>query len=423
MSEETVLVIEDDADTRAFLCDAVLAPTGYRVLAAVDGQEGLERALTDRPDVILLDLMLPRLSGLDLLDLLQQQGRHIPTVVLTAYSSERQILRAFRLGAKNFLQKPCDVTEVTEAIEKALAEERLHRERGNLTLALAQANQRLQQQVQNWTTLNDIAQAITSTLEEPEIFRRVVKNVTRILQVEACSLLLLDQETGELDFTVTLKGDEARYSDFRLKPGQGIAGWVALHGKPLLVPDVRRDPRFYADVDRGTGFQSRSILCVPLKVRERVIGVLEAINKTGGSEGVTFTPEDLELMTTLASWVAVAVENAWLNRATKEMAAAAALKQTVTALAHHVNNRLMAFSLELDGLETEGPVDQETVGALIASARRSIQEVSAVVKALDRLEGIHTVPYVGTAEMLDIEDALREQLSQADVQPEHTRRM
>lgn len=410
MSQECVLIIEDAAEMRAFLRDAVLKPAGYRVLTASDGEEGLERALLDKPDVILLDLMLPRLSGLSLLNLLQEQDCCIPTIVLTAYGSEQEILEAFRLGAKDFLQKPFSVDEVWAAIETALAEERLRRERENLTQALAQANQRLQRQVQNWATLNDIAQAITSTLDESDIFQRVMENVSRILQVEACSLLLLDQETGELEFTVTLKGDEARFSDFRLKPGQGIAGWVAQHGKPLLVPDVHQDPRFYVEVDRGTGFSSRSILCVPLKAKGQVIGVLEAINRVGGPEGPKFIQEDLELLTTLASWVAVAVENARLNRATKEVAAVTALRQTVTALAHHINNRLMAFSLELDGLEAEGPVDQETVNAVIASARRSIQEISAVVKALDRLEEIHTIPYVGAAEMLDIEEALKEQL-------------
>jgi DNA-binding response OmpR family regulator len=421
MSDQTILIVEDDLRIQEFLRDAVLAPAGYNVLTAFDGQEGLKRALADRPDVILLDLMLPRLPGLELMRILQKQNCHVPTIVLTAYSSEQEILKAFRLGAKDFLQKPFTVEDVWAAIEKALAEERLRQERENLTQALAQANQRLQQQVQNWATLNDIAKTISSTLEEPEIFRRVVQNITRILQVEACSLLLVDQETDELEFAVTLKGDVARYSAFRLKSGQGIAGWVARHGEPLLVPDVTRDSRFYSHVDRSTGFQSRSILCAPLKAKGRVIGVLEAINKKGASKDATFTEEDLEMLTALASWVAVAVENARLSRATREMAAAAALKQTVTAMAHHINNRLMAFSLELDGLETENPVDQRAVNTIIASARRSIQEVSAVVKALDRLEEIHTVPYVGAAEMIDIEDALREQLSGADVQPEYTR--
>jgi two-component system NtrC family sensor kinase len=415
MNEKTILVIEDDFRIQEFLCNAVLTPAGYDVLTASDGQEGLERALAERPDVILLDLMLPRLSGLNVMSILQKQNCHIPTIVLTAYSSEQEILKAFRLGAKDFLQKPFTVEDVWAAIEKALAEERLRQERENLTQALAQANQRLQQQVQNWATLNDIARAISATLEEPEVFRRVVQNVTRILQIEACSLLLVDQKTGELEFAITLKGDQARYSAFRLKAGQGIAGWVAKHGEPLLIPDVTKDSRFYAQVDQSTGFESRSILCAPLKAKGRVIGVLEAINKHGQEEDARFTEEDLEMLTALASWVAVAVENARLNRATRDMAAAAALKQTVTAMAHHINNRLTAFSLELDGLEIGGVVDQQAVSTIIASARRSIQEVSAVIKALDRLEEIHTIPYVGEAEMIDIEDALRKQLSK-DVQ-------
>lgn len=414
MNQKTILVIEDDEETRTFLQDAILEPAGYRVLMAADGQEGLERALTDHPDVILLDLMLPRLSGLDVLDMLHQQDPMIPVIILTAYGSERAILKAFRLGAKNFLQKPFGVDDVKPAIEKALTEEGLRRERENLTHALAHANQRLHQQVQNWSTLNDIAQAISSTLEEADVFQRVMENVTRILQVEACSLLLVDEKTEELEFSITLKEDEARYSPFRIKIGQGIAGWVAQHGEPLLIPDVDQDARFYSDIDQKTGFQSRSIICAPLKAKGRVIGVLEAINKQNETGDSRFTQEDLEMLTALASWVAVAVENAWLNRATKEMAAATALKQAVTALAHHINNRLMSFSLELDGLEAEGHVDQETVDSITASARRSIKEISAVVKALDRLEEIHTIPYAGTAEMLDIEEALREQLGRIE---------
>jgi len=410
MGQETVLIIEDDADVRAFLRDAILRPAGYRVLTATDGPEGLERALADKPDLLLLDLMLPKFSGLDILSALEQRDCHIPVIVLTAHCSEETILRAFRLGASDFLQKPFTATEVLSAIEKALTEDRLRREKDQLTLSLMRANRRLQQQVHNWIALNNIAQAVVSTLEESEIFRRVMENVNRILQVEAGSLLLLDQETGELEFAVTLKGDAARFSDFRLKLGQGIAGWVAQHDEPLLVPDVRQDPRFYPQVDQFTGFRCRSILCVPLKAKEQVIGVLEVINKRNGPESPSFTPGDLELLTALASWVAVAVENARLNRAAREMAATMALRQAVTTLAHHINNRLMAFSLELDGLEIEGPVDQETISTMIASARRCVQEISAILKALDRLEGIHTVPYVGTAEMIDIEEALEEQL-------------
>jgi two-component system NtrC family sensor kinase len=383
------------------------------VLTATDGLEGLKCALSDHPELILLDLVLPGLSGLDVLRQLHQQNCHIPTIVMTGYGSEQAILQAFRLGARDFLQKPFTATEVQSAIQSALAEERLQRQKEHLTQALAHANRRLQRQVYNRIALNDIAQAITSTLEEPEVFRRVMENVNRILQVEAGSLLLVDPETGELEFKVTLKGDAARFSSFRLKPGQGIAGWVAEHGKPLLVPDVRQEPRFYGEVDQGSGFHCHSILCVPLRVKGQVIGVLEVINKQGEPADAPFTHEDMELLMTLASWVAVAVENARLNRATQDLAAITTLRQAVTTLAHHVNNQLMALSLDLDRLEyeldPESPIDQERVRLVIATARRSIQEITAVVTALDHVEEIHTMPYVGTEEMIDIQKELEAQ--------------
>jgi len=277
----------------------------------------------------------------------------------------------------------------------------------SLTQALAQANQRLQQQVHNWMALNEIAQAITSTLDEPEVFRRVMENVNRILQVEAGSLLLIDQKTGELEFKVTLKGDTARYSSFRRELGEGITGWVAQHGEPILIPDV-------CQVHRPHSPGCLSILCVPLKIKAQVIGVIEVINKQTEPGGAPFTQEDLELLTMLASWVAVAVENAELNRATQKTAATNALRQTVTTLAHHINNQLMAFSLDLDGLEDSMEsgyaIDREDVNAIVASAHRCIQEISAVVKALDRLVEIRTKPYVGTEEMIDIAEALETQL-------------
>jgi two-component system NtrC family sensor kinase len=409
---ERILIIEDDPEIRSFLTDAVLGPAGYQVITAEDGREGLKQALSEVPDAILLDLMLPVLNGLDLLTLLRREGYNIPTIVLTAHSSEDEILRAFRLGVKDFLQKPFGIDQVQSAIESALAEERLRREKEKLTQAVALANQRLKRQVQNWVALNGIAKAIISTLEESEVLRRVMVNVNRILQVEAGSLLLVDDETDELEFVVTLQGDATRFSNIRLKPGQGIAGWVAKHGKPLSIADVREDARFYAHVDEITHFETRSILCVPLKVKEQVIGVLEVINKRSKSgEGwQPFSKGDQQLLMTLASWVAVAVENARLNRLTQDLAATRALRQIVIALAHHINNRLMAFSLDLDGLEREKPVRDESVDKVIASARQHIQEISAVVKALDKLEEVRTVPYAGGTEMIDIEAALREQL-------------
>jgi two-component system, OmpR family, alkaline phosphatase synthesis response regulator PhoP len=102
MRQEIVLVVEDNQDMQVFLQEGVLEPAGYRTLMAADGQEGLERALADEPDLILLDLNLPRLSGLNVLTESYQQERRIPAIVISAYGSEEAILAAFRLGAKDF---------------------------------------------------------------------------------------------------------------------------------------------------------------------------------------------------------------------------------------------------------------------------------------------------------------------------------
>lgn len=406
MSQETVLIVEDDAVIRALIEKALARSYDYRVLAADDGVQGLELILDHQPDVLLLDLALPSLSGLDLMRELNRQRQRIPTIVITADGRPEQILNAFRLGAKDFLQKPFSMEELRVALENALTEERLRRERDHLTRALTVANAHQQQQLENWAALNFIAKTIISTLEENEVLERVVATTNHLLDVEAGSLLLLDAEAQTLHFAVTLQGTETRFSDIELNVGQGIAGWVAEHGEPLLVNDVRNDPRFYATVDHITGFQSKAILCVPLKTRNRILGVFEVINKRSGPESPAFTEDDQSILLTLASWIAIAVENARLNRAMQDHAAARAFRQTVVTLAHHINNQLMNYSLELDNLEHKKCDEGERSRELLKVARSCVQEITEVVRALNQLTEIRTVPYVGSEEMLDIDGLL-----------------
>jgi two-component system NtrC family sensor kinase len=358
---------------------------------------------------------MPHLGGLELMNRLHDEEVDIPIIIVTADDTAETILQTFRLGAKDFLAKPFKTTEVQAALEKALVEERLRRDKERLTESLIDANERLKQQLDNWIALNDIAQAISSTLKEREVMRRVMANVQRILQVEAGSLLLRNPNTGELYFAITLKGDAARFAKLRIPEGKGIAGWVAQHDEPLLVPDVEADPRFLAHIDRITGFKSRSVICVPLRVRDQVIGVMEVINKQSDSQYVDFTDEDLTLMETLASWVAIALENARLTHSIRKIATTQGLKQAVTTLAHHINNQLQALTLEVDALE-ENPPDPEFLSALVDSVHGYIQQITAVIRALDRLEEIHTVPYTGTTKMIDIESALAEELRRLEAE-------
>lgn len=156
----------------------------------------------------------------------------------------------------------------------------------------------------------DMAALVNSTLDIQEIKRRSVDAAVRLLNSETGSLLLIDTESGELFFEVALKKGE-RLKAMRLKRGQGIAGWVAEHGVAQIVHDVSSDRRFFRQADQATGFRTRNMVCVPVRTKERMLGVLQAVNKKNGAR---FSKDDLELLVAFSHHVALAIENALLYK-------------------------------------------------------------------------------------------------------------
>ena len=406
MSKEIILIVEDDASVRDILKDTLRHYTDYELVMAVDGAEGLRRAIEDRPSVMLLDLALPEIDGLKIMERLNAENKSIPTIIITADNRADTILQAFRLGAKDFLRKPFHIHEIRSALENALTEERLRRERDKLTRALAVANQHQQRQLDNWVALDYIARTIISTLDESEVLRRVVGTVKHLLQVEAGSLLLVDEESGALRFAIAL-GEQHHDVPDRTEPVEtGLASWVVRRGESVHVRNVWDDPRFDPEVDQVPGYRSEAILCVPLKSRREVLGAFEVINKQGSPHSPAFDQEDVNLLKTLASWITIAVENARLNRTLQEHAAMKTLRQAVVTVAHYINNHLMAFSLELDSLEQSDMPDSEKVEAVLDLSRRSNETIVSVVRALDKLKNVRTTAYVGSEDMIDIEELL-----------------
>jgi len=180
-------------------------------------------------------------------------------------------------------------------------------------VAVALENLRLyeeaQAKVKELTTVVEVGSLLLSELALDELLPIAMNLTTQVMRAEASSLMLLDQATQELVFHVALgqKGEEVK--QFRLPLGEGIAGWVAQTGEPLLVNDVQADPRFRRDIAEAIDFPTQSIVCVPLKTREQIIGVIEVINR---SDGAPFGPRDLDLLKALAAQMAIALENARL---------------------------------------------------------------------------------------------------------------
>jgi len=154
---------------------------------------------------------------------------------------------------------------------------------------------------------------INSTLDLNELLGIIMQTASEVMQAEAASLMLVDDATKELVFKVALgeKGKDL-IEKFRLKIGEGIAGFVAEKGEPLMVNDTQADTRFARRVDNATGFSSKAIICVPMKSRGKIIGVLQALNPVGRQ---TFSQADLELFETFADQATLSVENARMHAA------------------------------------------------------------------------------------------------------------
>ncbi len=157
-------------------------------------------------------------------------------------------------------------------------------------------------------TLNDIAAAVTSSLDPREIYHLVMEKINQFFHVDAGSLLMLDEETNELVFVMTLEEGQERLVGVRVPPGLGIVGYVARTQQYAIVHDPASDPRFYRAVSDGIGYDVQSILCVPIVVKGRTIGVIELLNKRTGH----FTEEEAIRLTRMAATIGIALENARL---------------------------------------------------------------------------------------------------------------
>jgi PAS domain S-box-containing protein len=239
-------------------------------------------------------------------------------------------------------------------------------ERKRAEVALQQRNRELE-------LLNRASQALVSTLELDQLLNNVLEEARHLLNVAACSIWLIDPETGELVCRQSSGPNADVVRGWRLVPGDGIVGWVVQHGLGLVIPDAQADERHYAGLDRQIELTTRSLLTVPLLAQGQVIGALQVLD----TEVDRFTTNDLKLAEPLAATAAVAIENARLYAQAKQDA------ETKSILLHEVNHRVKN---NLSAI----------IGLLYAEQRRAPREDRAVYQAImkeliNRVRGLATV--------------------------------
>ena len=179
------------------------------------------------------------------------------------------------------------------------------------------ANKQKEEEIAKMSALMEASIIINSTRNLEELLKIIMQSAEKVMLAEASSVYLIDSEKNELYFEMATGPKQDEVKKIRLKMGEGIAGWVAYTGESLLVPDVAKDPRFAKRVDEQTKFITRSVICVPLKVRNQTIGVVQVLNRIGGS---SFSKSEIKFLEALASQAAIAIENTNLYEHLEERA-------------------------------------------------------------------------------------------------------
>ncbi len=165
----------------------------------------------------------------------------------------------------------------------------------------------LEKRVKALRILTEVSSIISSTLDIQELMSLVMEKAKEILNADACSILIYNKKTDKLEFEVAICGEESTSELLKekitLDMGQGIAGWVAQNQQILIIKDVKKDKRFFRDVDKMTGFETKSLIAAPLIGRRGLIGVAEIINPHKKNY-------DLEILSILTKHFATAIENA-----------------------------------------------------------------------------------------------------------------
>ncbi len=410
MARERVLIIDDSADIRSFLQDMVLGPRGYVVTVATDGQSGLELALAQKPDLILLDVNMPRMTGLEVLEALREHDFSAPVILMTFYGSENIAVQAFRLGVRDYVRKPFEVEEVLAAIDRALTESRLRRERERLMRELAVTNQQLKRHVTELGTLYAIGQSVAAVLDLEKLLNRIVEAAVYLTHADDGGLFLVDQESGELYLTAAQGFGKTQSQGMRLRVDDSLIGQVVKSGAPLRASAATGD----IDLKVKTGYLVRSLLYVPLRLKNRVMGALGVANRVRDQ---AFTQNDQFRLSALADYAAIAIENARLYEATRDIVAAEVLKQTVVTLSHYINNPLAALSMSAQTLALavkEGRVsgDGELIARSVLFTEMKVEEISAVLSILQDIVSPRSTTYLGNIKMIDIEQQVKKRLEQ-----------
>ena len=290
MSQNRILVVDDERFFREAIRDA-LQPSGFELVFATDGQTALDEITEPRLAVVILDLQLPDLHGLEVFRRLREARPELRVIILSAHTDQDYVLEALRLGACDYLAKPIHAEELSLAVGRAMA-----------SYDLAASHQRLRSRIARLDDgLSSLrARARSSEADAAQLREDAVLLLAKLVDAGKTSLLVPDDVANQLRVAAASGGKVPTAQMDPVAIGEGVAGVVWERAEAMLVDDVRDDVRLTA---RGHAerYDSPSFAVAPVAAGGGTLGVLCASNPLQGDR---FDEDDLSLLRIFAGELA-----------------------------------------------------------------------------------------------------------------------
>lgn len=317
MAGETVLIVEDHRENIVHLANNILKPNGYEVITAMDGRRGLRRILADQPDLVILDLNMPKMDGLEVLAALRERQVDTPVILTTFYGSEQVAEQALRLGAVAYIVKPYTVTDMLRAVEKALS----GRPSPRIPVKPKEPPEPdetvpLTRQVERWmrdmNILTRVGKTLVAEMDVRRVCTRTVEAALYITRADHALLLLPDQGDQARLCLCATRGPRDREVRLVEAPVESeLAQQVARSGETLVLAEAPGE----VALAQITGHPVGPLAAAPLRWQREMIGVLIGTRVPGHAP---FSESDVEWLANLADYAAIAVRNARLYQQSRK---------------------------------------------------------------------------------------------------------
>ncbi len=383
---ERILVVDDSRETVRHLAETLLPTFGFRSTYALDGRTALEKIRTENPDLVMLDLNLPNMTGIDVLQALALEPNCPPVVLMTGGGSEQSAVEAFRLGVKDYLVKPFTMDEVLDTIQRTLkgasASAEVEPETDQLTVAYSE----IRRQKEQFDTLLSISKSLTSLTDIHIIIDQALRIALEQCDAEQSILWLLD-------------GDREQMRTYQFKLDKS---GVYTHNEPIedrfmqRVMDtgvLLRESSFSDGLDVGLDKPARSILYTPIKIHNETVGVLGVSHVFAPH---SFSEMDELFLDAIGSYASIAVANAF------------AVQKSRSSSATRIRDMFNIINIVND-LASE-PADKAIRDSLFLMYNKWHIEACSIWVVNEATQGIRflTNMGIGSDEMIDVELPLGE---------------